>query len=192
MNSAEIPTEAECAAVAHDGGTTFDGLHSPLDFSSTRIAYEFRVGNLPLVKKYFLHNLHGNATFDKDRSPMQLYGQNRLYEHCKRELTAETAVLIVYIKKPTMTHIVNDVKWTFFDQLSGFGGTTGLFTGLSLISAPEFLFWILVFVASYCKTLMFSRSNDSKRKGSKGSWFGRASGQNYDTRTIQVEPMKNI
>ncbi len=45
-----------------------------------------------------------------------------------------------------ITQVTLNVKHTLFDKISAFGGTLGLFCGLSVISILEILYYLLVFL----------------------------------------------
>ena len=51
--------------------------------------------------------------------------------------------LTIQIDEPTMMMIEKDVSASFTDRLGVVGGTIGLFTGLSLISFVEIIYWAL-------------------------------------------------
>ena len=55
----------------------------------------------------------------------------------------EVVKLTIQIDEPTMMMIEKDVSASFTDRLGVVGGTIGLFTGLSLISMVEILYWII-------------------------------------------------
>ena len=52
----------------------------------------------------------------------------------------------MYIKEPTMIQLVKDVKLTFEDKLGIFGGTIGVFTGISFITMIEIAYWLIILV----------------------------------------------
>ena len=61
---------------------------------------------------------------------------------CKHRYKNEIAKLTIQISDPTVTKIMKDVKMSFSGMLGVVGGTLGLFTGVSLVSIVEALFWI--------------------------------------------------
>ena len=52
----------------------------------------------------------------------------------------------IYIDTPAFDEVTQDVAATFTDRLSTVGGTFGLLTGFSLISAVEILFFLAKFL----------------------------------------------
>lgn len=54
------------------------------------------------------------------------------------------AYIIMYVKEPTMIQLIKDVKLTFADKLGIFGGTIGVFTGISFITMIEIAYWIII------------------------------------------------
>ena len=58
---------------------------------------------------------------------------------CKQKLQ----VIEIYIATPTFDKITLDAKTNIETMISTVGGTLGLFTGFSLLSAVEILYWIL-------------------------------------------------
>ena len=65
----------------------------------------------------------------------------------------------IYIDTPAYDEVTKDVAATFTDKLSTVGGTFGLLTGFSLISAVEILYFVSKFFIS------LSRRNGKKNKG---------------------------
>ena len=54
----------------------------------------------------------------------------------------------IYIDTPAFDEVTKDVAATFTDRLSTVGGTFGLLTGFSLISAVEILYFLAKFLFS--------------------------------------------
>ena len=55
----------------------------------------------------------------------------------------------IYIDTPAYDEVTKDVAATFTDMLSTIGGTFGLLTGFSLISAVEILYFLAKFLMSF-------------------------------------------
>ena len=84
-------------------------------------------------------------------------------EVCKRLYGESIAKVVVQIADPIVVQIKKGVRVTFPDQLAVIGGTMGLFTGASLMSIIETLFWMykvgLIFFEIIPKiNLFFSQS----------------------------------
>ena len=80
---------------------------------------------------------------------------------CREAFSLDLARVSVQIADPKVTKIVKDVKISFYDQVgvlgtrcillsnsieslvSSLGGTVGLFTGASIISVAEAIFWVM-------------------------------------------------
>ena len=61
------------------------------------------------------------------------------------ELAAENnAFVIMYVKEPTMLQLIKDVRFSFADKLGIFGGTIGVFTGISFITMMEIVYWLVL------------------------------------------------
>ena len=58
----------------------------------------------------------------------------------------ELSVLNFFFDTPIITRITLEMRITIFDQISAIGGTLGLFTGVSLITFAEILYWLFRFV----------------------------------------------
>ena len=58
-------------------------------------------------------------------------------------------VVQIYFSTATYDDIVNDVSVTIGDQLSAIGGTMGLFTGFSILSAVEIVYFLLKSLFSF-------------------------------------------
>ena len=54
----------------------------------------------------------------------------------------------IYIDTPAFDEIVKDRSAQFTDYISAIGGTFGLFTGFSIISAVEILYFLTKFLFS--------------------------------------------
>ena len=61
---------------------------------------------------------------------------------CEGMFRYDIAQLTVRISEPNVVEITKDVRFTFSDQIGVVGGTLGLFTGVSILSMLEALFWI--------------------------------------------------
>ena len=59
----------------------------------------------------------------------------------------------IYIDTPAFDEVTKDVSSTFTDQLSTIGGTFGLLTGFSIISAVEILFFMTKFLVNFSKVI---------------------------------------
>ena len=57
----------------------------------------------------------------------------------------------IYIDTPAFDEVTKDVSSTFTDRLSTVGGTFGLLTGFSLISAVEILYFLAKFLMSFAE-----------------------------------------
>ncbi len=65
-----------------------------------------------------------------------------LLELCRLVLESDLAMVTVKLGSPTLVTSVRTRRTTFAEKLATFGGTVGLFTGMSFLSAFEVLFWI--------------------------------------------------
>ncbi len=61
---------------------------------------------------------------------------------CRERYGRDYARLRMVILDPDVVQIRKDVRMSFQDRLGSIGGTLGLFTGVSLISIVEVVFWI--------------------------------------------------
>ena len=77
-----------------------------------------------------------------DQRWFDMYKDRDTINNCKERLTKEYAILRIIIKEPTLLKIVQSVRVSFSDKLGIAGGTIGLFTGLSLISVVETIYWL--------------------------------------------------
>ena len=58
----------------------------------------------------------------------------------------------IYFDTPTFNRITNDGAAKFVDMLSAIGGTMGLLTGFSIISAVEILYFAAKIIYNLLKT----------------------------------------
>ena len=62
--------------------------------------------------------------------------------------------LIVFVSSQSTLCIIQTATVTAIDMISNIGGTLGLFTGVSLLSAAELVYWTAKFVARKLKICM--------------------------------------
>lgn len=58
----------------------------------------------------------------------------------------------IYFDTPTFDRITKDKAAKFVDKLSAIGGTMGLLTGFSLISAVEIIYFMFKIITSFIKS----------------------------------------
>ena len=63
----------------------------------------------------------------------------------------DIAVLNFFFDTPIITQITQELKTTVFDMISAIGGTLGLFTGISVITMVELIWWIWSFASAAIK-----------------------------------------
>jgi len=68
---------------------------------------------------------------------------------CEFIFENDIALLTVEIAQPRILELVKDIKVTFPDMLGTIGGTIGLFTGISLISVVEVVYWVYKTIEKY-------------------------------------------
>ena len=83
------------------------------------------------------------------------------HEICKSTLEKNVARVTIEVAKPTVLGVEQRRSATFADQLGTVGGTVGLFTGLSLISIVEALYWIYLTAVSYLSGI--GKKNKSRK-----------------------------
>ena len=59
---------------------------------------------------------------------------------------SDLTVLNFFFDTPIITRITLEMRITVFDQISAVGGALGLFTGVSLITFAELVYWVVQFV----------------------------------------------
>ena len=60
-------------------------------------------------------------------------------------------ILTITFNSPLLLHITRDVKINFVGKLSSIGGAFGLFSGFSIMSFIEIIYWINKFIFSFFK-----------------------------------------
>lgn len=104
-----------------------------------------------------------------------MYGKNRsqlAMDRFKNDIT----ILNFFFDTPIITRITLKMRINIFDQISAIGGTLGLFTGVSLITFVEVIYWLIRFPSNYLNAekrsgfakdnLVKSLDNDIVRKKS--------------------------
>ena len=61
---------------------------------------------------------------------------------CKEIMEKDIAVVSVNLESKKYVRSIMDKKITFVGQLAALGGTLGLFTGMSILSMVEMVFWM--------------------------------------------------
>ncbi len=93
-------------------------------------------------------------------SPTNIYDDvDGFADYCKEQLVDEHAILVVSFQDPNVLQIVKSVKFTFADRLGIAGGTIGLFTGLSLLSIVELVYWFFIWAMESFKKWTSGGSN---------------------------------
>ena len=69
------------------------------------------------------------------------------------EQKGQFLVVNIYFDTASFDRVTRDAKTNFVEQLSLIGGTLGLFTGFSVLSAIEILFFCVKLIVAICKAL---------------------------------------
>ena len=89
--------------------------------------------------------IYTKKSFFAKSTPFE-FEEKKLEDHFCRYaqfLTVFFQVALYYeADQGVITNITKDAKMTWSDKISWIGGNMGLFTGFSLISGFEFLYWI--------------------------------------------------
>lgn len=85
--------------------------------------------------KYLFHNKTGHEL-------LSLVQFQNSTEEVIRSRIGKIAAMKVYFAGADFQKVVRDVRATNMDKLSLIGGTLGLFTGFSVISLIELVFWV--------------------------------------------------
>ena len=86
---------------------------------------------------------------------------------CEKLTSGNYAYLIIYVEKPTMMQLIKDIKLTVEDKMGIFGGTIGVFTGITFITIIEFCYWIIVTIYDKLTSLNTHRKKYAWRKNNK-------------------------
>ena len=111
----------ECIGKEYPTSKSIDTWDNPFSFGQNFV--EFLLDNPSgLIRK--------NETFGNE------YGQ-RGYEGLVRTIWKDFSLVQIYFDQPLMTVITQDAKVTLSDMVSNFGGTIGIFLGLSALSTLD-------------------------------------------------------
>ena len=72
-------------------------------------------------------------------------------ELASKRFENDIAILNFFFDTPIITRITLEMRITVFDQISAIGGTLGLFTGVSLITFAELIYWCARFFLASVK-----------------------------------------
>ena len=119
-----------------------------------------------LNRHFFEHlqTLKPDDPLQKSFSYEMFYRSTNGTNHCKKYSLENNANIILYVKEPTMIQLIKDVRLSFADKLGIFGGTIGVFTGISFITMIELAYWVVVAIMEKCKT---AKSNTGYISNSK-------------------------
>lgn len=70
----------------------------------------------------------------------------------------DIAILNFYFDTPIITGIGLELRTTIFDMISAIGGTLGLFTGSSVLTLVEIIYWLIVVILEIFRRLQFNDS----------------------------------
>ena len=73
-------------------------------------------------------------------------------ELAEKRFREDVAVLNFFFDTPIITQINLELRTNIFDQISAIGGTLGLFTGISVITFIEILYWFGRFAIEVART----------------------------------------
>ena len=71
----------------------------------------------------------------------------------------------IYFSSPTFDEISKDQRANFETKLSAIGGTMGLFTGFSILSGVEIVYFVIKIFCSRIKRSKHTREKTDKSKG---------------------------
>ena len=86
---------------------------------------------------------------------------------CSYKVEKQLKVVEIYFESPTFDKITHDAKINFVGKISMFGGTMGLFTGFSLLSAFEIVYFILKFLYQVWQNYKIEERQKKKRANGK-------------------------
>ena len=86
-------------------------------------------------------------------------------ELAEERFRRDIAVLNFFFDTPIITQIQLELRTNVFDMISAIGGTLGLFTGISVITLVEVIWWFFHFSASFMKRAS-QRAKDAFRERS--------------------------
>ena len=72
--------------------------------------------------------------------------------------TQDIAILNIFFDTPYLIHVSLETRISIYDQISAIGGTLGLFTGISVITLAEVIYWIVRFL-----TKAFWSTNENQK-----------------------------
>ena len=108
------------------------------------------------LNRHFIEHLAKLESPDRWRKSWsyQMFYQSLNHTHLCTKFSLENNVnIIMFIKEPTMIQLIKDVRLSFADKLGIFGGTIGVFTGISFITMIELTYWILIAIIEKCKLI---------------------------------------
>eukprot|EP00094_Tigriopus_californicus_P011134 TCALIF_10745-PA protein Name:"Similar to ppk28 Pickpocket protein 28 (Drosophila melanogaster)" AED:0.17 eAED:0.17 QI:0/0/0/0.66/1/1/3/0/792 len=77
---------------------------------------------------------------------MLAHNVTEFHQFAEERFHEDIAVLNFFFDTPIITQIKLELRTSVFDMISAVGGTLGLFTGISVITFVEILYWICCFV----------------------------------------------
>jgi hypothetical protein len=117
------------------------------------------LANYLLDPKHFFHDyLLSNLT----RLLYNLTGN----ELANRRFKEDISILNFYFDTPLVSKLTLEMRMTIFDQIAAIGGSLGLFTGISIVSMVEVVYWLTLYVTTFLRFRLKGLTSKSKNRQS--------------------------
>lgn len=114
--------------------------------------------------------LKGNQSLELNLTHYYYYNNYAGHYHewnqreCRSRAKDEFAVVKIEYRSPYAAVIKQDVRVSWSDKFGVIGGTVGLFTGLSIISVVETIYWVMIGILSLLREYSQQRRNEKDLK----------------------------
>ena len=97
------------------------------------------------LKNYLVDPEHEIIDEDTKNATKSIYNITNNEEFAEERFRKDISILNFFFDTPIITQIGLEMRVSMFDKLSAIGGTLGLYTGISIITMIETVWWLIQF-----------------------------------------------
>ena len=164
IDTAFIPVNIDKDCLGYAGGGQ-EVPETPYTKRSFHTVWERSIVLSSWLNRHFIEHLENNIVDDiliRSFSYGMFYQSLNHTSLCRRLSLENNVYIIMYVKEPTMIQLIKDVRLSLADKLGIFGGTIGVFTGISFITLIELVYWMIVAILSKFKAMRKAPNYDSE------------------------------
>jgi hypothetical protein len=132
------------------------------EFTDSKYYYD-EVEHTGILANYLLdpkHFFHDYVISNLTRLLYNLTGNGL----AQRRFREDISILNFYFDTPLVSKLTLEMRMTLFDQIAAVGGSLGLFTGISIISMVEVVYWLAMYTTAFLRFRFKGLTKKSKNK----------------------------